>query len=74
MYSPSWFVCRQRTCRSSSLCPGVDLGLEVLERLLPVDHGVAPAEQVEVDSVEDVDAHGPTLASPPINEPRWSSR
>ena len=37
--------------------PGVDLRLQVLDRLVAVDRLVAPAEQVEVDPVEDVDAH-----------------
>ena len=43
--------------------PRVDLRLEILERAVAVDAGVASPEQVEVDPVEDVDAHGPMLLS-----------
>ena len=41
--------------------PGVDLRLEVLDRLLAVDRLVAAAEQVQIDTVEDVDAHSGIL-------------
>jgi hypothetical protein len=45
--------------------PGVDLRLEVLERPVAVDAGIAPPEQVEVDAVEHVDAHGPDATGAP---------
>ena len=38
--------------------PRVDLRLEVLQRAVAVLRRVAPSEQVEVDAVEHVDAHG----------------
>ena len=41
--------------------PRVDLRLQILDRLVAVDRLVAPTEQVEVDPVEDVDAHAATL-------------
>ena len=54
--------------------PGVDLSLEVLERTVSVRAGVALAEQVEIDTVEDVDAHrGKTLDEVPA-EPVSSIR
>ena len=48
--------------------PGVDLGLEVLDGLAPVDRLVAPPKQAEVDPVEDVDAHGATLVGDEVVE------
>ena len=36
--------------------PRIDLSLEILERTVSVGARVAPAEQIEIDTVEDVDA------------------
>ena len=56
MSAPSWFDWKKSTSRPSSAARAADPGVDLVERLVAVDLGLARAEQVEVRALEDEDA------------------
>ena len=72
MSAPSWFDWKKSTSRPELRRPRGDLGVDLVERVVAVDLGLARPDEVEVRALEDQDAgHGrparpaPTGASRP---------